>query len=69
MILNTCCRTDILAYYSRWFYNRVKEGYVCTRNPHRPDQILKYRLDPKVADALCFLHQKSYANAAEACGD
>ena len=54
MILNTGCRTDIPAYYSRWFYNRVKEGYVCTRNPYRPDQVLKYRLDPEVVDILCF---------------
>ena len=42
MILNTGCRTDIPAYYSRWFYNRIKEGYVCTRNPYRTDQVLKY---------------------------
>ncbi len=54
MILNTGCRTDIPAYYSRWFYNRVKEGYVCTRNPYRPDQVLQYCLDPAVVDILCF---------------
>ena len=54
MILNTGCRTDIPAYYSRWFYRRVEEGYVCTRNPYRPEQVLKYRLDPTVVDALCF---------------
>ena len=54
MILNTGCRTDIPAYYSRWFYNRIKEGYVCTRNPYRKDQVLKYRLDPAVVDILCF---------------
>lgn len=54
MILNTGCRTDIPAYYSRWFYNRIKEGYVCTRNPYRTDQVLKYRLDPEVVDILCF---------------
>ncbi|WP_448784112.1 DUF1848 family protein [Blautia sp.] len=50
MILNIGCRTDISAYYSRWFYHRIKEGYVCTRNPYRPDQILKYRLDPEVME-------------------
>ena len=54
MILNTGCRTDIPAYYSNWFYNRVKEGYVLTRNPYRPEQVLKYRLDPSVVDVLCF---------------
>ena len=54
MILNTGCRTDIPAYYSRWFYNRAREGYVCTRNPYRPEQVLRYRLDPEVVDVLCF---------------
>lgn len=28
MIINTGCRTDIPAYFSEWFYNRIKEGYV-----------------------------------------
>ena len=28
MILNTGSRTDIPAFYSRWFYNRIKEDYV-----------------------------------------
>lgn len=25
-----------------------------TRNPYRPEQVLKYRLDPEVVDVLCF---------------
>lgn len=54
MILNTGCRTDIPAYYSKWFYNRIKEGYVLPHNPYRPEQVLKYRLDPEVVDVLCF---------------
>ena len=54
MILNTGCRTDIPAYYNEWFYNRIREGFVLTRNPYRPEQVLKYRLDPAVVDALCF---------------
>ena len=54
MILNTGCRTDIPAYYSEWFYNRVREGFVLARNPYRPEQVLKYRLAPAVVDALCF---------------
>ena len=54
MILNTGCRTDIPAYYSEWFYNRIREGFVLARNPYRPEQVLKYRLDPAVVNALCF---------------
>ena len=33
MILNTGSRTDIPAYYSDWFFNRIKEGYVLSINP------------------------------------
>ena len=54
MILNTGSRTDIPAFYSDWFYNRVREGFVMARNPYRPDQILRYRLDPDVVDVLVF---------------
>lgn len=54
MILNTGNRTDIPAYFSAWFYNRIKEGYVLSRSPYNPQMILKYRLDPKVVDAITF---------------
>lgn len=54
MILNTGCRTDIPAFYSDWFYGRIKAGFVMTRNPYRPEQVLKYRLDPDVVDVICF---------------
>lgn len=54
MILNTGSRTDIPAYYSDWFYNRIDEGYVLTRNPYNPQQVLKYSLDPSVVDVLVF---------------
>ena len=33
MILNVSGRTDIVAFYSKWFMNRYKEGYVDVRNP------------------------------------
>lgn len=54
MILNTGSRTDIPAYYSEWFYNRVKEGYVYTRNPYNPKLIHSYKLNPSVVDILVF---------------
>lgn len=54
MILNTGCRTDIPAYYSKWFYNRINAGYVMTRNPYRQEQVLKYRLTSDVVDIICF---------------
>lgn len=33
MILNVSGRTDIVAFYTPWFMNRYKEGYLDVRNP------------------------------------
>ncbi len=54
MIINTGCRTDIPAFYSKWFMNRIKEGYVYVRNPYYPKQVTKYILDPSVVDCIDF---------------
>ncbi len=54
MIINTGSRTDIPAYFSDWFFRRIKEGYVCMRNPYFPAQVTRYRLDPAVVDCLVF---------------
>ncbi|MBD5511618.1 MAG: DUF1848 domain-containing protein [Lachnospiraceae bacterium] len=54
MILNTGSRTDIPAYYSDWFYNRIEAGYVLVRNPYYPSQITKYQLSPDVIDVMVF---------------
>ena len=53
MIINTGSRTDIPAFYSKWFLNRVEEGFVCSKNPYN-DDIYRYPLDPKIIDVLCF---------------
>lgn len=54
MIINTGQRTDIPAFYAEWFANRVKEGFVCVRNPYNPSQVSKYRLAPDVVDVIGF---------------
>ena len=54
MIINTGCRTDIPAFYSEWFMNRIKEGYVYVRNPYYPKKVTKYILDPTVVDCIDF---------------
>jgi hypothetical protein len=54
MIINTGCRTDIPAYFSEWFFNRIKEGYVYVRNPYYQNQVTKYKLTPDVVDCLAF---------------
>ncbi|MBQ5995485.1 MAG: DUF1848 domain-containing protein [Clostridia bacterium] len=54
MIINTGQRTDIPAFYAEWFANRLKEGFVCVRNPYYPNQVSRYRLDPSVVDIIGF---------------
>ncbi|MBR4471909.1 MAG: DUF1848 domain-containing protein [Erysipelotrichaceae bacterium] len=54
MILNTGSRTDIPAFYSEWFMNRIREGFVLVRNPYYPKQTTRYELDPSVVDVLVF---------------
>lgn len=54
MIINTGCRTDIPAFYSKWLMNRIREGYVMVRNPYNPSQVTKYSLSPEVVDCLAF---------------
>ena len=54
MIINTGQRTDIPAFYADWFANRLKEGFVCVRNPYDPKQVSRYRLDPAVVDVIGF---------------
>lgn len=54
MILNTGNRTDIPAFYSEWFMNRVREGNVLSRSPYAPNILYRYRLDPEVVDVLGF---------------
>lgn len=54
MILNTGNRTDIPAFFSRWFYNRIREGFALVRNPYYPEQVIRYRLTPEVVDCLAF---------------
>lgn len=54
MIINTGQRTDIPAFYAPWFANRLREGFVCVRNPYNPKQVSRYRLDPSVVDVIGF---------------
>ncbi len=54
MIINTGMRTDIPAFYSEWFMNRIRAGFVLVRNPYRPDWITRYDLSPDVVDCLAF---------------
>ena len=39
MILNVSGRTDIVAFYTKWFLHRYKEGFVDVRNPFYPKMV------------------------------
>lgn len=54
MIINTGQRTDIQAFYSKWFINRIREGYVLVRNPYYPSLVTKFLLNPDVVDVIGF---------------
>ncbi len=54
MILSVSRRTDIPSYYSEWFFNRIKEGFLYVRNPMNPAQISKINLSPEVVDCIVF---------------
>lgn len=54
MIINTGCRTDIPAFYSKWLMNRIREGFVYVRNPYNESQVTKYSLNPDIVDCLAF---------------
>ena len=54
MIISASRRTDIPTYYSTWFFNRLREGYVLVRNPLNIHQVSKISLDPDVIDGIVF---------------
>lgn len=54
MILSVSRRTDVPNYYSEWFLNRIKEGYLFVRNPMNPHQISKIDLSPDIVDCIVF---------------
>ena len=54
MILSVSRRTDIPAFYSDWFFNRVREGFVYVRNPMNIHQVSRITLSPDVIDCIVF---------------
>ncbi len=52
MILNVSGRTDIIAFYSQWFINRYKEGFVDVRNPFNQNMVSRIYFND--VDAIMF---------------
>ena len=54
MILSVSRRTDIPQYYSDWFFNRMKEGFLYVKNPMNSHQVSKIMLSPDLVDLVVF---------------
>ncbi len=53
MIVSASCRTDIPAFYSEWFFERLRAGFCSVRNPYSGKP---YRVDlrPSQVDGIVF---------------
>lgn len=53
MIISASRRTDIPAFYSEWFFGRLKEGYAEVKNPFN-SALKKVSMKPEDVDCLVF---------------
>jgi len=60
VIISASRRTDIPAFYSQWFINRIKDGYVLVPNPFNPKMISQVCLTPEVVDCIVFWTKNPY---------
>lgn len=54
MIISASRRTDIPAFYSRWFINRIRAGFCEVPNPFNRGQVSHISLLPEDVDAIVF---------------
>ncbi len=54
MIVSASRRTDLPAFYSDWFFRRVKAGFALVRNPFRSSQVSRVSLLPQDVDCVVF---------------
>ena len=54
MILSVSRRCDIPAFFGKWFLNRLKEGFVCVRNPYNRHSVSKILLGSQTVDCIVF---------------
>ena len=54
MILSVSRRTDIPAFYTEWFMNRIHKKYVLTRNPMNYHQVSRIPITRDVVDFIVF---------------
>jgi hypothetical protein len=54
VILSVSRRTDIPRFYSDWFFERMKEGFLYVRNPMNSRQISRIDLSPEEVELIVF---------------
>lgn len=54
MIISASRRTDIPAFYSSWFMNRIREGFCLVPNPFNSKQVSRISLAPGHVDCIVF---------------
>ena len=55
MIISASRRTDIPAFFTDWFMDRVRAGYCEVVNPYRADQVSRVSLLPEDVDVIVFV--------------
>ena len=60
MIISASRRTDIPAFYSEWFMNCIRDGFVCVKNPFNTHAISKVPLTPDLVDLIVFWTKDPY---------
>ncbi|MDR3085820.1 MAG: DUF1848 domain-containing protein, partial [Christensenellaceae bacterium] len=54
MILSASRRTDIPAHFAPWLMGRLREGFLCVRNPFNHAQQRRIELNPAKIDCIVF---------------
>jgi DNA repair photolyase len=54
LIISASRRTDIPAFYSEWFMNRIREGYCYVPNPMNTHQVARVPLKPEDVEIIVF---------------
>ena len=54
MFLSVSRRTDIPAFYTEWFFNKLEKGFLYVRNPINFNQVSKINLSNDLIDCIVF---------------
>ena len=54
MIISASRRTDIPAFYGRWFINRIRDQYCLVANPYNRRQVSRISLERRDVDCIVF---------------